>query len=202
MQQSGDRVAGSATARSRRHWLAAARALAVVLAGCAGPAGSPSAAGTAAGLAGTVRPTAVRPADRRDDTDVSPVEPAVVEAYRRFWTVVDGLGGQPVARWRVVLSTVAVEPLLSRLYDGYQEKYRAGVGEYGVVRPRPAVVGVRGGRASVVDCQDASMSGEIDTDTGMPRTVGRARTPVAATLVRGADGVWRLSDARYLDGSC
>jgi len=170
--------------------------LAVALAGCRQ---SPdTGTGTAAAASPPPTPAAAAVSSAAPEADRAAVE----AAYRRFWTVTAGMGRQPVARWRAVLSTVAVEPLLSRLYDGYQANYRAGVGEYGLVRPRPAVVGVRGGRASVVDCQDASMSGEIDTDTGLPRTVGGARTPVAATLVRGADGVWRLSDARYLDSSC
>jgi hypothetical protein len=36
----------------------------------------------------------------------------------------------------------------------------------------------------------------------MPKTVGRARTPIAASLRRDADGQWRVSEAKELDSTC
>jgi hypothetical protein len=126
----------------------------------------------------------------------------VAAAYRRFWAVSVGLDRRPRDQWRPALAAVATEPLLGRVYDGLVGQRESGVVEYGGVVPHPSVVAVGVGRASVLDCQDASRSGELDLDTGLPRTVGSARTPVAATLVRGGDGEWRVAEARYLDGGC
>ncbi len=97
---------------------------------------------------------------------------------------------------------VAAEPLLTRLIDGLQARIRAGYRQYGDVTPHVQVIEVHGGRASVLDCQDASRAGEVDIATGLPTNLGRARTPVAATLIQGSEGRWRVSDARYLDEEC
>ena len=59
-----------------------------------------------------------------------------------------------------------------------------------------------GDRASVIDCQDASRSGEVDRSTGQVQRIGFARTPVAATLHRDSHGRWRVTQARYLAGPC
>jgi len=175
----------------------------VLLVACARVDRAPPAGTTSHSPAATLRPTGSTLPTRPTGSGIPPVEPAVIEAaYRRFWTVIATLDTLPTPQWRAVLSTVATDPLLTRVHDGIEANYKAGIREYGVVHPRPSVVSMGGGRASVLDCQDASMSGEIDTDTGLPKTVGNARTPVAATLVRGPDGTWRLSEARYLDGSC
>jgi hypothetical protein len=127
---------------------------------------------------------------------------AVATAYRRFWVVAATLAGLPAGRWTSALSTVATEPLLTQVYDGLLAQRTAGRRDYGVVVPHPSVVVLQGGRASVLDCQDASRSGELDLDTGLPRTAGNARTPLAGTLARGSDGRWRVSQLRYLDSSC
>jgi hypothetical protein len=110
--------------------------------------------------------------------------------------------GRPPGEWRRVLSAVAAEPLLSQLVDGLAHQRARGRADYGVVVVRPSVVALEAGRASVVDCQDASRSGERDLDTGLPLTVGSARTPVAAVLRWLPDRRWLVSEARYVEGSC
>jgi hypothetical protein len=127
---------------------------------------------------------------------------AVVAAYLRFWQVAQHVDAHPQSQWAYLLAPVVAEPLLSRLTAALRARIQAGYRQFGDVRPRPALVELAAGHASVVDCQDASASGEIDTSTGLPTNIGQPRTPVAATLSRGADGRWRVSDARYLDGGC
>jgi hypothetical protein len=187
--------------RRRRVSVIAAVAGLIMLPGCAGtrsPAGG-SPGVTSLSVAPAAPPSQSAP--RYDTT--GPVDAAAVESsYLRFWAVASTVDGMPVSRWRAALSAVATQPLLNRVYTGLQAQYAAGIRQYGVVVPRPTVVGLRNGRATVLDCQDASKSGEIDVDTGLPRTVGSARTHVAATLIRCADGRWRVSDARYLDEPC
>jgi hypothetical protein len=183
-------------------WFGAARGAGVLVlaTGCAvttGGSGPP--AGTAPWVtSGSSNPSAAagRPAGEAADPA------AVTAAYHRLWVVAETISGRPSALWREVLSTVAAEPLLTQLNDGYRAQRDAGRRDYGTVVPHPSVVAVDGGRASVLDCQDASRSGELDLDTGLPRSVGHARTPLAATLSYGADRRWRVSQLRYLDGSC
>jgi hypothetical protein len=126
----------------------------------------------------------------------------ILAAYQRFWLVAQRLDQQPPAHWPDLLAPVAAEPLLSRLLAALAGRVRAGYRQYGEVRVRPRLVAVHPDRASVLDCQDAGGAGEIDTATGLPTEVGAQRTPVAATLVRGSDAGWRVSDARYLPGDC
>jgi hypothetical protein len=127
---------------------------------------------------------------------------AVTVAYRRFWTVVSTVDSQPRDRWPDLLAAVAAEPLLSRLLSGFQAQAAGGSRQYGEVVTRPTIVRLDAEHASIVDCQDASRSGLLDTGSGLPSTAGSSRAPVAATLQRGPDGGWRVSDARYLDGGC
>jgi hypothetical protein len=130
-------------------------------------------------------------------------ERAVVEAaYRRFWAVSWDVDKQPVPRWRVVLAGVSVDPELTRVYAGTKAQRQAGIRMFGHVRLGPPVLRLAVGRAEVFDCQDASQAGQADSRTGRPRTVGVARSPVEAVVLRGADGVWRVSDVRYVSGSC
>jgi hypothetical protein len=123
-------------------------------------------------------------------------------AYRQFWAVAITVDSRPVRDWRPALADVAAEPLLTRIYDGLRALRAAGRRQYGSVVVHLRVLEVRSRRASVVDCQDASRTGELDLQTGVPRTVGSASTPVAAALVRGRDSQWRVCEARYLEGTC
>lgn len=133
----------------------------------------------------------------------SEVERITVDgAYRKFWEVSWDVDKQPAARWRALLSTVSVDPELTRLYAGTKAQNTAGIRLYGRVIPRPTILRVAGGRAEVRDCQDASKAGQADARSGRPKTVGVARAPVTASMVRGSDGVWRVSDVRYTGGSC
>ncbi len=122
--------------------------------------------------------------------------------YRQFWVVASTVGQLPPDRWRATLAAVAADPLLSQLLDGLAEQRARGTVQYGTVVPRPTVVELRPTRASIIDCQDASRSGEVDPATGVVRTVGAARTPVAAVVQRDTAGRWRVTDARYLPGQC
>jgi hypothetical protein len=127
----------------------------------------------------------------------------VERAYRQFWATAQAVDQRPPERWRPILSTVAAEPLLDQLLDGLADQRQNGTVMYGTVTPRPTIAQITGGRATVMDCQDASRSGELDADTGAIQRVGTSRTPVAAVLRYDTDArTWRVTEARYLAEPC
>ncbi len=132
-------------------------------------------------------------------------ERAAVEAsYRNFWRVGQSFDRDyPPGEWRTVLGRVATDPVLSRALSGAQLQRQNGIVLYGQVGLRPTVRSIDPeGRAEVSDCQDTSRTGQADAKTGARRTVGVPRAPVTATLLRGVDGRWRVSDTRYTGGRC
>ena len=129
---------------------------------------------------------------------------AVEQAYRQFWLVTWSVDREhPASDWRRVVAAVAVDPELSLVVSGTQRLRQNGLTSYGEPVPHPRVLPVLGaGVARVRDCQDASHSGQAEVATGRARTVGVARNPVEAVLVRGADGRWRVSRLSFPGGSC
>ena len=178
----------------RRVLILAVAAVAVAAAACDGPP-SPGASSVSSG-AGSRQPQATSSVTTESERT------AVEAAYRKFWEVSWDVDKQPAVLWRPLLATVYVDPELTRLYAGTKAQNTAGIQLYGKVVPRPSVLRLAGGRAEVRDCQDASKAGQADARSGTPKTVGVARAPVTASLVRGPDGVWRVSDVRYTGGSC
>lgn len=126
----------------------------------------------------------------------------VLEAYLRFWQVAQTVDRRPPEQWESTLQSVTGQPLLDQLLDGLRAQRARGIRQYGTVAPHAAVVELIAGRATVVDCQDASQSGEVHRDTGTIEKVGSARTAVAAVLRRDQRGTWRVTEARYLPDAC
>lgn len=129
-------------------------------------------------------------------------EAAVLDAYRRFWTVAVEVGRLPAGRWRIRLEPVATDPFLSELLDGLAEQRERGAVDFGAIQLRPTIATLTPTRASVLDCQDASRSGEADRATGAVLSVGSSRTAFTATLTRDAAGRWKVTHARYLRDPC
>ena len=129
-------------------------------------------------------------------------ETAVLNAYRRFWAVAGEVGRQPTSRWRTRLEPVATDPFLSELLKGLAEQQERGAVDFGVVQVRPIIATLTPTRASVLDCQDASRSGETDRITGEVISTGSSRTAFTATLTRDATGRWKVAHGRYLQDPC
>ena len=108
----------------------------------------------------------------------------------------------PRADWRRELGKVATDPALSIVLAQATTQARNGIILYGAVTPRPAVTLQGPVRATVSDCQDASHAGQADAVTGQRRTVGVARNPVTAVLVRGRGDRWRVASIDFPAGSC
>lgn len=129
-------------------------------------------------------------------------EAAVLNAYRRFWMVAGEVGRQPTSRWRTRLEPVTTDPFLSELLEGLAEQQERGAVDFGAVQVRPTIATLTPTRASVLDCQDASRSGEADRTTGEVISTGSSRTAFTATLTRDATGRWKVAHARYLQDPC
>ena len=144
------------------------------------------------------------PAASASSGAAAPDAAAVESAYRAFWPVVATFGERPESQWRTVLGQVAVDPQLSFAIAATRQQYRNGITVYGVASPRkPEVAGGSGsGRVTIRDCADFSRTGQADARTKKPRTVGVARTPLSAVLLKGADGRWRVSQVTFLGGRC
>jgi hypothetical protein len=129
---------------------------------------------------------------------------AVRQAYEEFWWVASRLDQQPPARWRGVLSVVAVDPELDRQLAQARDRAAGGVHRVGeVITHVTAVRGAMSTRAVLLDCLDASRAGEADDNTGRTTSTGLAATPIAATLLRtGQFAPWRVSDIGYPVGRC
>lgn len=146
-------------------------------------------------------PTAI-PSARAIIPDPAADRDAAADGYRRFWAVAYTLDAHPVAEWSTRLGAVATNPLLPKLLNALTAQHASGIREYGRVLPRLVTVETHGDIATIFDCQDASGAGEAYADTGLPKTVGDARTPIAASMRRGPDGHWRVSTAKQVDSSC
>jgi hypothetical protein len=172
--------------------------------------------GALALLVGTVAVAARLPAGsvRAAPASVSPPTPAPPSAataadllavdatYTAFWALAQTLDTYPESRWPALLAAVAVEPATTWITELLRGRVAAGYQQYGAVIAHPAIVYVVADRVSIVDCQDAGRSGEVDLRTGLPRGIGSPRTLVGATISRSPAGTWRVSAIAFLDGNC
>lgn len=179
---------------------AASAVLAAVLAATAGCSSTPVVAGgSLGGRSGTTSPTTTAKAAPAASADV----PAVKSAYRRFLDVNSSFVRLPESRWRAELGRVATDPQLSFAIAVSRQQQRNGITLYGQTRPRGPKVTLRGGwHATLRDCADFSRTGQADSETGRPKTVGVARTPLEVTLVKGSDKQWRVSVVEFPGGKC
>lgn len=197
--------AGASTAGRRRasaRWVTCGlAAVAAVISACQT---SPDMAPARRGSSGPPTPAVERLSPRATLAPPTAVDRAAVEAvYRRYWQVSRTMDRDyPPRLWRRVLSEVAVDPARGIVLARAAEQTRNKVILYGTVAPRPVVILQGRARARVSDCQDASGAGQADARTGRRRTVGVARNPVTAVVVRGQDGRWRVASVSYLGGSC
>jgi hypothetical protein len=121
---------------------------------------------------------------------------AILVQYQRFFQVGDSLDQVPAAERPALFAQVAVDPSYSRTLSGVAETELRGEVGYGEIVTSPEIVSVADGTAIIRDCQDSTGSGLQKTD-GTKVTRGVKDDLVTVTMLRGADGVWRVSRADY-----
>lgn len=135
------------------------------------------------------------------DTRTGP-QAAVEAAYKEYWRVEQVVMQLPESEWSAHIHEVAAGAQADRVLDGLRSLREQSLTVYGSMMPRVSRVDVSGDQATVQDCQDSSHGGQADAATGKPKTVGVPRSPVTATLMRGADGRWRVTGVSYPEGTC
>ena len=123
---------------------------------------------------------------------------AAAEAqWTKYWEVYAALPHTPEDQWDALLTPVAVESMSNAAKDDARSIRDEGNDTYGTVGHRFTwTKPVDGSDTAVLqDCNDGSQAGAYETATGNKITVGVPRQNTMGTLVRGPDGIWRVSAA-------
>lgn len=127
---------------------------------------------------------------------------AVAEAqYTKFWQVYLALPHTPEDQWAAMLEPVAVEPMISNAQADARSVISSGWDSYGEFGHRYSWPQPINGAdtALLTDCEDGSNAGSLETSTGYKMTVGVERSHKQGSLIRGADGVWRVQTSFYIE---
>jgi len=136
-------------------------------------------------------PAAREAADRR----------AVEAAWAHYWSVYIAFESKyPQSRWSSVIAGIAVDPIRAQIMRAARADRIIGLVGYGYVVPHPYWQTSIDGKptATMGDCMDQSHYGSMFAKTGRKQSVGVAHDNTRATLVRGADGRWRVKQIEYL----
>lgn len=166
----------------------AALGVAVIFAGCGGPAPRPAPSKT---------PTSSPRASALTTEDI-----AVLTAYRAGWRAfVDAAtAGDPSAPQ---LAATMVNPLLQAIQKELVRRQKQGAVLTGDVTLHPHVVSVTGDTAVVDDCaHDASKYVFKGTTVQVPPVTQPGNAGFRATLTREVDGTWKVSDQAREDAAC
>ena len=126
---------------------------------------------------------------------------AAAEAqYTKFWQVYLALPHTPEDQWAAILEPVAVEPMFSNAQTDARSVINAGWDTYGEFGHRYSWPQPINGSdtALLTDCEDGSQTGALETATSNKKTVGTERSHKQGSLVRGADGIWRVQGSFFI----
>ncbi|MBE1533225.1 hypothetical protein [Actinomadura algeriensis] len=127
---------------------------------------------------------------------------AVAQAYTDFVAMLDRADSLAPETRKQELSTVMVEPQLSRVLKRIDDMKGNNQATYGnIVVHTPRVNLTRNG-AVVRDCQDSSNAGLLDTRTQKKLNRGVKERNIKALLEKGAEGRWRVSKFIVLGEGC
>lgn len=117
--------------------------------------------------------------------------------WTKYAGVYAALPHTPEDQWDILLAAVAVEPMITNAKNDARTIISKGRDTYGTVEHRISWTDPIDGADTAVlhDCDDGSQTGAYETATGNKVTVGVPRRNTMGTLVRGADGIWRVSAA-------
>ena len=174
-----------------------------------GPTGSgtPSPQSTSAslppsGLDASNAPSSTRPATTSSPAaDAEAADRTAAEAqWIKSWDVYLAMAATPAAERDALASTVTIDPAKSKMLTDAQEFDKQGLQTYGQIGHRISwPQAINGADTALIDdCQDRSNSGSLEASTGNKVTVGVAGLHYQGQLVRGDDGIWRVSQSYFL----
>jgi hypothetical protein len=150
-------------------------------------------------------PTTSSPAPSTSSMDPAAREAAdrqaVEAAWMHYWSTYIAFESKyPQSRWSSVIAGIAVDPIRAQIMRAARADRIIGVVGYGYVVPHPYWQTSIDGKptATMGDCMDQSHYGSMFVKTGRKQSVGVAHDNTRATLVRGADGRWRVKQIEYL----
>ncbi|RFU41193.1 hypothetical protein DZF91_12985 [Actinomadura logoneensis] len=131
-------------------------------------------------------------------------EQAVTDAYTAYWDASPRAAVLPREQGRAVLAPYSEPTHTEKLLDGAANWQRKGVEPWGRVIVHVTSVKVNGHYARVTDCQDVSHAGiaRARTHQLIPGTAGSPRVEIAADMLQGADGRWRLKQKMLMGNRC
>lgn len=149
-------------------------------------------------------PSAAPPASVGPTVPAAEVErQQILAQYQRFFQMLTPLSLAAAADRPAMYRDVAVDPLYSLTLRGLMEADSRGEVLYGDIVTNPVIVSVDGPVAMIRDCQDSSTHGTQKRSDGTKVTRGVRDDLATVTMLRGPDGVWRLSRNDYADkGGC
>ena len=157
---------------------------------------------TACGSGGGVDTEAPTLAGASSTPTAATDEAAILAAYREFFARQTEISMAPKEQRRVLLEPFTADPALERVLRGMFAAEELGEVGYGEPVVNPQVHAVGGDTATVTDCQDTSATGRKQRKSGKVTTRGFERDNVSTTMLRGADGAWRVSAVDYVDETC
>lgn len=123
-------------------------------------------------------------------------------SYREFVEVLSQADSLPDATRKHHLSKYMIDPQLSHVLKIVKQHKADNIGTYGSTIVRVRDVDIQDGHAVVRDCQDATKTGLRNTMTDKKINRGVASRHIEATLSKGPDGRWRVSEYNLLKGGC
>lgn len=117
----------------------------------------------------------------------------VERSYIAFLKILDGADSLPAGERRQQLSLYMTDPQLAQAIKRIQEMKKDNVSSYGSVVPHVRHVEINGSEARLLDCQDSSNAGNMNSRTGKKIDRGIDNESVTAYLSKGSDGQWRVT---------
>ncbi|NEA27643.1 hypothetical protein [Actinomadura bangladeshensis] len=127
---------------------------------------------------------------------------AVRRVYTSFIAMLDHADSLPESSRKQQLSTLMVEPQLSRVLKRAEELESKNLTSYGKVVVHITSVDIAGNDATLHDCQDSSKAGVMNRNTHKKSNRGVEKGNTKAYLVKSADGKWRVSKYVVLGEGC
>lgn len=129
---------------------------------------------------------------------------AIESQWTAFWRAWGDILRTPVDQREAVLAALATPGMNERMRNAVADNNGSGIDNYGyVVHEIMFPLSIDGAPiVSIVDCQDQTQAGTVETATGKILTAGKARIHIRGEMQKGDDGIWRVNSITEMGGDC